>query len=91
MADKTTAQQTLIKFAEKYENLIGSQETLVLLQFLTEFAQKNEVTILELKTEIEKDPETFIDMFRPESILKFKGIITAVKSGGISALMEHLM
>lgn len=90
MSDQNTAKQTLIDFATTFENLIGSQETVELLKVATDFAKENPTTVLELREEIIKDPESFKDMMRPQSISKIKGIISAVKSGGLSALMGEL-
>lgn len=90
MADKQTAQATLLKFAQTYDELIGSEETLVLLQFLTGFAERNATTVLELTEEVKKNPDAFLDMVTPESIMKFKAIIAAAKSGGIGAIMAAL-
>jgi len=91
MADQNTAKETLLNFAATYESLIGSNETVAFLQLLTEFAKTNPTVVLELREEVIRDPESFIDMIRPESIMKFKGIISAVKSGGLSALMSELI
>lgn len=85
------AKAILAEFAQTFDGLIGSDEFVIMLKFLIDFAKNNPTVVLELKEEVIKDPAAFLDIIHPESIMKFKSIIQAVKTGGIEALLSEFI
>lgn len=84
------AKEVLTHFARTYDQLIGSEETVFLLKFLTDFATKNPGTVIKLKGEVIKDPKFFIDAIRPESVVQLEHVIELAKSGGLNSFVSGM-
>lgn len=68
----------LVDFAKSFEAAIGTDETTVLLEGLTNFAQNCPETLMELKVVVEENPEMFAKLLTPEGVVDAKQMITMV-------------
>lgn len=84
------AKEVLTHFARTYDQLIGSEETVLLLKFLTDFATKNPTTVIKLKGEVSRNPEFFLSAIRPENMIQYEHIIEMAKSGALDSVVSGM-
>lgn len=82
------AKTILLAFAKAYEEVLGTDDFLALMERLTEFAKTETGAVLELQKEVNQNPQLFSDLLTEKSISEFKDLIVAAKSGNILGLLS---
>ena len=80
MKSEQELKDSLLNFAKTFASVIGTDETCSFLDTLTEFAQKNPETVLEIKQFVESDPKWIAELMTKEGIKNVKNTITMVKN-----------
>lgn len=80
--------QILVEFATTYEEALGTDDFVSLMERLTEFAKTEKGAVIELQTEVNKNPQLFSDLLTEKSISEFKGLVVAAKSGDILGMLS---